>query len=69
MSLLHTMLRVGDLQESIDFYTDVIGMNLVRQTERPDQGYSLAFVAFGGGKTPAFRTNSGAQWSGRVFSR
>ncbi|MBT6276990.1 MAG: lactoylglutathione lyase [Chromatiales bacterium] len=49
MSLLHTMLRVGDLQESIDFYTDVIGMNLVRQTERPDQGYSLAFVAFGGG--------------------
>lgn len=49
MKLLHTMLRVGDLQKSIDFYTNVIGMNLLRTTERPEQGYSLAFVAFGGG--------------------
>ena len=43
------MLRVGDLQRSIDFYTEVIGMDLLRTTERPDQGYSLAFVAFKGG--------------------
>ena len=49
MQLLHTMLRVGDMQRSIDFYTEVIGMDLLRITERPDQGYSLAFVAFNGG--------------------
>ena len=49
MQFLHTMLRVGDLQRSIDFYTKVIGMNLLRTTERPDQGYTLAFVAFRGG--------------------
>ena len=49
MDLLHTMLRVGDLQRSIDFYTKVLGMELLRQTERPEQKYSLAFVAYGGG--------------------
>ena len=49
MQLLHTMLRVGDLQRSIDFYTNVIGMDLLRTTERPEQEYTLAFVAFGGG--------------------
>jgi lactoylglutathione lyase len=49
MQMLHTMLRVGDLQRSIDFYTNVIGMELLRTTERPEQKYSLAFVAFGGG--------------------
>ncbi len=49
MQLLHTMLRVGDLQRSIDFYTNVVGMDLLRTTERPEQKYSLAFVAFGGG--------------------
>ena len=49
MNMLHTMLRVGDLQRSIDFYTNVIGMELLRKTERPEQKYSLAFVAFGGG--------------------
>jgi len=43
------MLRVGDLNRSIDFYTKVLGMNLLRTTERPDQKYSLAFVAFGKG--------------------
>ncbi|HEY3633648.1 MAG TPA: lactoylglutathione lyase [Caldimonas sp.] len=46
MRLLHTMLRVGDLQRSIDFYTRVMGMRLLRRTERPEQGYSLAFVGF-----------------------
>ncbi|MDE0149189.1 MAG: lactoylglutathione lyase [Gemmatimonadota bacterium] len=49
MQFLHTMLRVGELQRSIDFYTKVIGMDLLRTTERPDQGYTLAFVAFQGG--------------------
>lgn len=47
MKLLHTMLRVGDLQRSIKFYTDVMGMQLLRQTDRPDQKYSLAFVGYG----------------------
>ncbi len=41
------MLRVGDLQRSIDFYTQVLGMNLLRTTERPEQKYSLAFVGYG----------------------
>ena len=49
MQLLHTMLRVGDLQRSIDFYTRTIGMDLLRTTDRPDQKYTLAFVGFGGG--------------------
>ena len=41
------MLRVGDLQRSIDFYTRVLGMKLLRMTERPEQKYSLAFVGYG----------------------
>ena len=40
------MLRVGDLQRSIDFYTKVIGMKLLRTTDRPDQKYSLAFFVY-----------------------
>lgn len=47
MRLLHTMLRVGDLQRSIDFYTQVLGMNLLRTTQRPEQQYDLAFVGYG----------------------
>ena len=46
MRILHTMLRVGDLQRSIDFYTRVMGMKLLRTTDRPQQKYSLAFVGF-----------------------
>jgi len=49
MKMLHTMLRVGNLQESIDFYTTALKMNLLRTTERPDQGYTLAFVGYGQG--------------------
>jgi lactoylglutathione lyase len=49
MKLLHTMLRVGDMQRAIDFYTRVLGMNLLRTTDRPEQKYSLAFVAYGRG--------------------
>jgi len=48
MRLLHTMLRVGDLQRSIDFYTRVLGMQLLRQSENPEYKYSLAFVGYGG---------------------
>ncbi len=40
------MLRVGDLQRSIDFYTQVMGMTLLRTTDRPDQKYSLAFLGY-----------------------
>jgi len=47
MRILHTMLRVGDLQRSIDFYTRVLGMTLLRTNDRPDQKYSLAFVGYG----------------------
>ena len=47
MRILHTMLRVGDLQRAIDFYTRVLGMKLLRTTERPQQKYSLAFVGYG----------------------
>jgi lactoylglutathione lyase len=41
------MLRVGDLQRSIDFYTGVMGMSLLRQSENPSQKYSLAFLGYG----------------------
>jgi len=46
MRFLHTMLRVGDMQRSIDFYTRVMGMTLLRTTDRADQKYSLAFVGY-----------------------
>ena len=47
MRILHTMLRVGDLQRAVAFYTDVLGMKLLRTTDRPEQKYTLAFVGFG----------------------
>ena len=47
MRLLHTMLRVGDLARSVDFYTNVLGRRVLRTTDRPDQKYSLAFVGYG----------------------
>ena len=47
MRLLHTMLRVGDLQRSIDFYTRIMGMTLLRQSENASQNYSLAFLGYG----------------------
>jgi lactoylglutathione lyase len=46
MLFLHTMLRVGNLERSIDFYTRVMGMTLLRTTVREAQGYSLAFVGY-----------------------
>jgi len=47
MRVLHTMLRVGNLQRSIDFYTKALGMHLLRTTDRPEQKYTLAFVGYG----------------------
>jgi lactoylglutathione lyase len=46
MRILHTMLRVGDMQRSVRFYTDVLGMKVLRTTDRPDQKYSLTFVGY-----------------------
>ncbi|MGM3176237.1 lactoylglutathione lyase [Dickeya lacustris] len=46
MRLLHTMLRVGDLQRAIDFYTKILGMRLLRTSENPEYKYSLAFVGY-----------------------
>ena len=46
MRFLHTMLRVGDLHRSIDFYTRVMGMKLLRTTDRPEQKYTLAFLGY-----------------------
>ena len=47
MRLLHTMLRVGDLQRAIDFYTQAMDMQLLRVTSRPEQQYDLAFLGYG----------------------
>ncbi len=47
MRLLHTMLRVGNLQRSIDFYTHVLGMKLLRRKDYPDGRFTLAFVGYG----------------------
>jgi lactoylglutathione lyase len=45
--MLHTMLRVGNLERSIEFYTNVLGMQLLRQQDYPDGKFTLAFVGFG----------------------
>lgn len=47
MRILHTMLRVGDLPRSIDFYTKVMGMHLLRQRDNPEYQYTLAFLGYG----------------------
>lgn len=47
MRLLHTMIRVGDLKKSISFYTEVLGMKLLRQKDYPDGKFTLAFVGYG----------------------
>lgn len=53
MRILHTMLRVGDLQRSIDFYTRVLGMKLLRKSENNEYKYTLAFVGYGDEKDEA----------------
>ncbi|MFT5674552.1 MAG: lactoylglutathione lyase [Paraglaciecola sp.] len=47
MRLLHTMLRVGNLERSIAFYTDVLDMSLLRKSDNPEYKYTLAFVGYG----------------------
>jgi lactoylglutathione lyase len=49
MNFLHTMLRVGDMQRSVDFYTRVLGMNVLRTRDIPEYQYSLTFLGFGTG--------------------
>lgn len=46
MRILHTMLRVGDLEKSLDFYTNVLGMRLLRRKDYPDGRFTLAFVGY-----------------------
>ena len=46
MRILHTMLRVGDLERSVKFYQDVLGMRLLRTSENPEYKYSLAFLGY-----------------------
>lgn len=47
MQILHTMIRVGDLKRSVAFYTEALGMKLLRTSENPEYKYSLAFVGYG----------------------
>lgn len=47
MRILHTMLRVGNLERSIKFYTEVLGMRLLRQSDNPEYKYTLAFLGYG----------------------
>ena len=47
MRMLHTMLRVGDLERSLRFYTDVLGMRLLRRKDYPEGKFTLAFVGYG----------------------
>ncbi len=47
MRILHTMLRVGNLQRSVDFYTKVLGMQLLRTSDNPEYQYTLAFLGYG----------------------
>ena len=53
MRLLHTMLRVGDMKRSIAFYTEVLGMRLLRQSDYPNGRFTLAFVGYGDEKEGA----------------
>ncbi len=50
MRLLHTMIRVGHLEKSIQFYTEILGMQLLRQKDYPDGKFTLAFVGYGNEK-------------------
>lgn len=51
MRLLHTMIRVGDLEKSLSFYRDVLGMQLLRRSDYPDGRFTLAFVGYGDERT------------------
>lgn len=53
MRILHTMLRVTDLNRSLSFYTEVLGMNLLRKQDYPEGKFTLAFLGYGDGATGA----------------
>lgn len=53
MRILHTMIRVGDLERSIEFYTEVLGMRLLRRKDYPGGRFTLAFVGYGPEETDA----------------
>ena len=53
MRILHTMLRVGDMNRSVKFYTELLGMKLLRTTDRPEQKYTLAFLGYDSEDTSA----------------
>ena len=49
MNILHTMIRVGDLKRSVDFYTRIMGMTLIREADMPSQRYTVVFLGYGKG--------------------
>ena len=64
MRMLHTMIRVGDLDRSIAFYTEILGMKLLRRKDYPDGKFTLAFVGYGDESetaVPAWRKSSAAR--------
>jgi lactoylglutathione lyase len=67
MRLLHTMLRVGDLERSIAFYTEVLGMQLLRRSENPEYRYSLAFIGFDGGNPSQAEIELTHNWDTREY--
>ncbi len=67
MRLLHTMLRVGDLERSIAFYTEVLGMQLLRRSENPEYRYSLAFLGFDGGNPSQAEIELTHNWDTREY--
>ena len=67
MKFLHTMLRVGNLQRSIDFYTQVLGMTLLRQSENPEYQESVAFLGFDGGNPAQAEIELTYNWGGERY--
>lgn len=65
MKLLYTMIRVTDLDRSIDFYTRVLGMTLLRREDYPEGGFTLAFVGYGGMDDPTLELTH--NWDGRTY--
>lgn len=64
MRLLHTMLRVDNLQRSVDFYIHGLGMQVLRTSDNPEYGYSMAFVGFDGGNPGQAEIELIQMWAG-----